>query len=408
MHFKARLVAGQTLSGLAYGFWLATAGIYFIDKGLELWMVGMILGLGPVVTAALEVPFGMLADRHGRLRIYRLSVLINVISLAMLSLFHSVPMFIAASVLGGIGQALQSGSLDAWYVQELHARGAADKVERYAGHMSAALCIGVAAGASVGGYIPAAMPDLGAISGTEWNPIFAAFSALVLMLLSYGLFYEGENHDQQPDQNPVAGPLRQTLVQSAQNPFVLELLITMAMAGLALVTVEFFWQPRLRQIVPDISYAVFGWMTAGYFIMGALGSMLIGPLAKALRLSSTVQVRIVPVFLLAALLALGWADRAAGFVLLYLGFMLLYAMLYPAVFTQTNRFAHNQNRSTMQSLISLSFRFGGGMIVALTFVLQSISISALWLGIALFGLVLIIGKNLYLRRFAEPEIEASD
>ena len=44
MYFKARLVAGQTLSGLAYGFWLATAGIYFIDKGLELWMVGLILG----------------------------------------------------------------------------------------------------------------------------------------------------------------------------------------------------------------------------------------------------------------------------------------------------------------------------------------------------------------------------
>ena len=46
MHFKARLVAGQTLSGLAYGFWLATAGIYFIDKGLELWIVGLLLGLG--------------------------------------------------------------------------------------------------------------------------------------------------------------------------------------------------------------------------------------------------------------------------------------------------------------------------------------------------------------------------
>ena len=44
MYFKARLVTGQTLSGLAYGFWLATAGIYFIDKGLELWMVGLILG----------------------------------------------------------------------------------------------------------------------------------------------------------------------------------------------------------------------------------------------------------------------------------------------------------------------------------------------------------------------------
>ena len=62
MHFKARLVAGQTLSGLAFGFWLATAGIYFIDKELELWMVGLILGLVPVVIAALEVPFGILAE----------------------------------------------------------------------------------------------------------------------------------------------------------------------------------------------------------------------------------------------------------------------------------------------------------------------------------------------------------
>ena len=408
MFFKSRLLAYNVHLGFSLGLYLAVVAIFFIDKGVDLWLLGVVLGAGSVVTAVMELPLGSLADQYGRLRIFRIGLGLVIIALAPLAFSNSLLIFILSAMLNGIARALHSGSVDAWYVQELHARGAADKVERYAGHMSAALCIGVAAGASVGGYIPAAMPDLGAISGTEWNPIFAAFSALVLLLLSYGLFYEGENHDQQPDRNPVAGPLRQTLVQSAQNPFVLELLITMSMAGLALVAVEFFWQPRLRQIVPDISYAVFGWMTAGYFIMGALGSVLIGPLAKALRLSPTAQVRIMPVFLLAALLALGWANHAAGFVLLYLGFMLLYAMLYPAVFTQTNRFAHNQNRSTMQSLISLSFRFGSGMIVALTFVLQSISISALWLGIALFGLVLIIGKNLYMRRYAEPEIEASD
>ena len=167
------------------------------------------------------MPLGSLADQYGRLRIFRIGLGLAIIALAPLAFSNSLLIFILSAVLNGIARALHSGSVDAWYVQELHARGAADKVERYAGHMSAALCIGVAAGASVGGYIPAAMPDLGAISGTEWNPIFAAFSALVLLLLSYGLFYEGENHDQQPDQNPVAGPLRQTLVQSAQNPFVL-------------------------------------------------------------------------------------------------------------------------------------------------------------------------------------------
>jgi hypothetical protein len=192
MHFKARLVAGQTLSGLAYGFWLATAGIYFIDKGLELWIVGLILGLGPVVTAALEVPFGMLADRHGRLRIYRLSVLIISISLAMLSLFHSVPMFIAASVLGGIGQALQSGSLDAWYVQQLNQRGEGEKLEILSGHLQAAMAAGMAVAAIAGGYTPDFMPNFMGISGTEWNPLIASGVLMAVLLLSYGLYFEGE------------------------------------------------------------------------------------------------------------------------------------------------------------------------------------------------------------------------
>ncbi|MDG2295186.1 MAG: hypothetical protein P8L41_05790 [Paracoccaceae bacterium] len=34
--------------------------------------------------------------------------------------------------------------------------------------------------------------------------------------------------------------------------------------------------------------------------------------------------------------------------------------------------------------------------------MRSSTLSALWIGIALFGLVLIIGKTLYMHRFAEP------
>lgn len=191
MHFKARLMAGQTPSGLAHGSWLATAGIYFIDKGLELWMVGLILGLSTDVTATLEVPSGILADRHGRLRIYRLSVLIILISLAMLSLFHSVPMFITASVLGGIGQALQSGSLDAWYVQQLNQRGEGEKLKILSEHLQAAMATGMAVAAIAGDYIPGFMPNFMGISGTEWNPLIASGVLMAVLLLSYGLYFEG-------------------------------------------------------------------------------------------------------------------------------------------------------------------------------------------------------------------------
>ena len=409
MYFKARLVAGQTLSGLAYGFWLATAGIYFIDKGLELWMVGLILGLGPVVTAALEVPFGMLADRHGRLRIYRLSVLIILIDLAMLSLFHSVPMFIAASVLGGIGQALQSGSLDAWYVQQLNQRGEGDTLEILSGHLQAAMATGMTVAAIAGGYTPDFMPDFMGISGTEWNPLIASGVLMAVLLLSYGLYFESENHhdasaEDAPHQS-IGGILRDAL----RNPFVAELLLVGVMAGVAIAAIDLFWQPRLREIAPDISYAIFGWMTCGYFATAILGPLLIGQIAKALNISPRRQMRLIPLGFFGVILALGFIGSVPVFVPVYLAFMLLFSMLSPATFTLINEASENHNRSAMQSLTSLTFTLGAGTTaLGLSWILRSSSLSTLWVGIALFGITLIIGKNLYMRRYAEPEIEASD
>ena len=84
-------------------------------------------------------------------------------------------------------------------------------------------------------------------------------------------------------------------------------------------------------------------------------------------------------------------------------------MLSPATFTLINEASENHNRSAMQSLTSLTFTLGAGTTaLGLSWILRSSSLSALWIGIALFGLVLIIGKNLHMRRYAEPEIEASD
>ena len=409
MYFKARLVAGQTLSGLAYGFWLATAGIYFIDKGLELWMVGLILGLGPVVTAALEVPFGMLADRHGRLRIYRLSVLIILISLAMLSLFHSVPMFIAASVLGGIGQALQSGSLDAWYVQQLNQRGEGEKLEILSGHLQAAMAAGMAVAAIAGGYTPDFMPNFMGISGTQWNPLIASGVLMAVLLLSYGLYFEGENHhgasaEDAPHQS-IGGILRGAL----RKPFVAELLLVGVLAGASIAAIDLFWQPRLREIAPDISYAIFGWMTFGYFAAAILGPLLIGQIAKAFNISPRRQMRLIPLGFFGVILALGFIGSVPVFVPVYLAFMLLFSMLSPATFTLINEASENHNRSAMQSLTSLIFTLGAGTTaLGLSWILRSSALSALWIGIALFGITLTLGKNLYMRRFAEPEIEASD
>ena len=57
----------------------------------------------------------------------------------------------------------------------------------------------------------------------------------------------------------------------------------------------------------------------------------------------------------------------------------------------------------------MAFTLGAGTTaLGLSWILRSSSLSALWIGIALFGLVLIIGKNLYMRRFAKPANESSN
>jgi len=136
-------------------------------------------------------------------------------------------------------------------------------------------------------------------------------------------------------------------------------------------------------------------MTFGYFATAILGPLLIGQIAKALNISPRRKMRI---------LGLGFIGSVPVFVPLYLAFMLLFSMLNPATFTLINEASENHNRSAMQSLTSLTFTLGiGTTALGLSWILRSSSLSALWIGIALFGITLTLGKNLFMRRYAEPD-----
>ena len=183
-----------------------------------------------------------------------------------------------------------------------------------------------------------------------------------------------------------------------------ELLLVGVLAGVSIAAIDLFWQPRLREIAPDISYAIFGWMTFGYFATAILGPLLIGQIAKALNISPRRQMRLIPLGFFGVILGLGFIGSVPVFVPLYLAFMLLFSMLNPATFTLINEASENHNRSAMQSLTSLTFTLGiGTTTLGLSWILRSSSLSALWIGIALFGITLTLGTNLFMRRYAEPD-----
>ena len=50
MNFKARMITHEVVSGLGYGLFLAIQGIFFLEKGMDLWMIGVIFGATGVAT----------------------------------------------------------------------------------------------------------------------------------------------------------------------------------------------------------------------------------------------------------------------------------------------------------------------------------------------------------------------
>lgn len=108
------------------------------------------------------------------------------------------------------------------------------------------------------------------------------------------------------------------------------------MASVFNTAIDLFWQPRLREIAPNISYAIFGWMIFGYFATAILGPLLIGQIAKPFNISPRRQMRLIPLGFFGVILALGFTGSLPVFVPVYLASMLLFSMLSPATFTLVN------------------------------------------------------------------------
>jgi len=106
-------------------FWLAIAitlplmVLILQSRGVDLFQIGLLMGAYSATIVLLEVPTGGLADAVGRKRVAMLAYSIIMVSGFVLLFSFSFPAFLMAFVLSGIGRALASGSLDAWFVDAL-------------------------------------------------------------------------------------------------------------------------------------------------------------------------------------------------------------------------------------------------------------------------------------------------
>ena len=132
-NFRTRLIVNELLQGCLYGVLIVVQALVFIEKGIPAWRMGYFIGTMGIVAVVLEVPFGALADRVGRIKTYRFAIFVLILSGALL-LWGTHWIVLLIGIIGsGAAKALESGTYSAWYVERLNENGWEDKTEKLTG-----------------------------------------------------------------------------------------------------------------------------------------------------------------------------------------------------------------------------------------------------------------------------------
>lgn len=254
--------------------------LHMTGRGLDLTTIGLVLGIRALLVVLLELPTGGLADAIGRRPIALASQLFTLISFALLLFLTGPLVAFAYALFQGIGAALHSGAMDAWYVDELKRLDDETPLQPHLATVEVFQAAGLLFGTLIGGLLPSLLAGL----DLPW-PLssfgIALFAGVCLRAVVWVATLALMREPVKPqgravglDQVPVI--LKDTLQLARTIPSMRWLLLAAAASGLAMVSLETFWQP--------IAATVFGSEAANsqpFAVLGTIGgvAVLLGSLA---------------------------------------------------------------------------------------------------------------------------------
>ena len=115
-----RLVGLTALRWLPVGLTTPITVLLAQARGLSLAEIGLLFTVHGVVVTVLELPTGGLADVLGRRPVVVAGAVLHLVSCVIFATATSFPGFLAAILVLGVGRALDSGPVEAWYVDTVH------------------------------------------------------------------------------------------------------------------------------------------------------------------------------------------------------------------------------------------------------------------------------------------------
>lgn len=361
---RRRYLILVALRWLPTGLLIPIGVLLALSRGLSLTEIGLVFSIQGLVVLALELPTGGLADSLGRRPILIVASLVAVASLALFYVADSVALFAAAMALQGVFRALDSGPLEAWYVDTTLSADPTVEIEHGLSRGSAVLSLAIAFGALLSGALVALDP-IESIP-TLALPVLVALVLSVVNTLAITLLMS---------ETRLARGARAVASSIQAVPRVIADGIGLLRASrvlLALVAVELFWgfsmvtfeslfPVRLSEVVGDTDQAaaLMGPVTSVAWFASAAGAALIVIISR--RIGVARSAALLRVAQGATIVAMGLLVGPIGVVIAYLACYVAHGASNPMHMTLLHRQVDGPHRATVLSINSMIAQPAGAL-----------------------------------------------
>ncbi len=393
-------------------FWLATAlplALFVLlaqERGLNLFQVGIVMGLYSLTIVLLELPTGGLADTIGRKRVAILAYSFILVSGFVLLGAFTFPIFLIGSILNGVGRALSSGALDAWFVDAIKSIDEDVDLQPIFAKVGTFTSLSLGVGTIGGSLIPVFFSNLPAEGSAIFTPLSMplAISAVIMVFLLLAVIFLIEEERYLLNENPWSKSVREipaivkTAVSLTRQNQIFKLLLGVTIgSGFVLVSLESFWQPHFANLFggSEGNTFWFGVIMGGNFLIGMLGNMIATPISKVLGKRYAFVAAIFQGLRGIVLIGLTFQTNLPLGVLFFWLVYLNIGVIESPHSALLNDQIPSQQRSSMLSIASLASYLGGAIGgIFLGYIAEQFSIRSAWI---IAGVISVISLSLYLR-----------
>lgn len=279
---QRRLLWLTALRWLPVGVTFGLTALLPLERGLSLVEVGAILSLQGIVALVLELPTGGLADTLGRRPVLLIAAVIGLASTVLFVLAQDVAAFAIAMLLQGVFRTLDSGPLEAWYVDTTHAADPDAPVEQGLARAATVLGVSIAVGALGGGLLVAWGPLPGASALVLPFLVSLALSAASVVVTAILVVEPARPRRRKRGAATGSSGLLAALRMVRRSPVLRALLAVEVFWAVAMVAFETLTPVRLAELAggENAAGALFGPASAAAWGLFAVGSLLAGRAAR--------------------------------------------------------------------------------------------------------------------------------